>query len=74
MRAQQPFTLSDAAGVRASDRFNVCEGRRQRTAILISPSTPCYTDVKDVKVVVNFDMPNAAEDYVHRIGQHHHSV
>ncbi len=27
------------------------------------------TDVKDVKVVINFDMPKAAEDYVHRIGR-----
>ncbi|GBG00184.1 ATP-dependent RNA helicase [Raphidocelis subcapitata] len=26
-------------------------------------------DVKDIKVVVNFDMPNNAEDYVHRIGR-----
>eukprot|EP00775_Hariotina_reticulata_P011306 gene11306-11456_t len=26
-------------------------------------------DVKDVKVVVNHDMPNNAEDYVHRIGR-----
>lgn len=28
-----------------------------------------HADVKDVKVVVNFDMPKAAEDYVHRIGR-----
>mmetsp|Transcript_3036 Transcript_3036/g.6588 ORF Transcript_3036/g.6588 Transcript_3036/m.6588 type:complete len:532 (+) Transcript_3036:85-1680(+) len=26
-------------------------------------------DVKDVKVVMNFDMPKQAEDYVHRIGR-----
>ena len=26
-------------------------------------------DVKDVRVVLNFDMPTAAEDYVHRIGR-----
>jgi superfamily II DNA/RNA helicase len=25
--------------------------------------------VKDVKVVVNYDMPNGAEDYIHRIGR-----
>jgi hypothetical protein len=31
------------------------------------PSRPA--DVKDIKVVVNFDMPNNAEDYVHRIGR-----
>lgn len=26
-------------------------------------------DVKDIKCVVNYDMPNNAEDYVHRIGR-----
>lgn len=26
-------------------------------------------DVKDVKYVINFDMPNQLEDYVHRIGR-----
>ncbi|EIE25472.1 DEAD-box RNA helicase [Coccomyxa subellipsoidea C-169] len=26
-------------------------------------------DVKDIKMVVNYDMPNTAEDYVHRIGR-----
>eukprot|EP00198_Chlamydomonas_reinhardtii_P000687 XP_001690022.1 DEAD-box RNA helicase [Chlamydomonas reinhardtii] len=26
-------------------------------------------DVKDIKVVVNYDMPKTAEDYVHRIGR-----
>lgn len=28
-----------------------------------------YLDVKDVKFVINFDMPNNIEDYVHRIGR-----
>ena len=27
------------------------------------------TDVKDIKLVVNYDMPGTAEDYVHRIGR-----
>jgi len=26
-------------------------------------------DVKDVKCVINYDMPNQIEDYVHRIGR-----
>ena len=25
--------------------------------------------MKDIKVVINYDMPNNAEDYVHRIGR-----
>eukprot|EP00955_Chlamydomonas_euryale_P099953 365252-Chlamydomonas_euryale.AAC.40 len=32
-------------------------------------SWPVPTDVKNVKVVINFDMPKTAEDYVHRIGR-----
>ena len=26
-------------------------------------------DVKDISVVINYDMPNSIEDYVHRIGR-----
>jgi ATP-dependent RNA helicase DDX5/DBP2 len=26
-------------------------------------------DVKDIKMVINYDMPSCAEDYVHRIGR-----
>jgi ATP-dependent RNA helicase DeaD len=26
-------------------------------------------DVSDIKVVINFDAPNSAENYVHRIGR-----
>lgn len=28
-----------------------------------------WADVKDIKCVVNYDMPATAEDYVHRIGR-----
>jgi ATP-dependent RNA helicase DDX5/DBP2 len=28
-----------------------------------------YTDVKDIKTVINYDYPNNNEDYVHRIGR-----
>lgn len=27
------------------------------------------TDIKDVKFVINYDMPSCCEDYVHRIGR-----
>jgi hypothetical protein len=33
------------------------------------PAHVCAADVKDIKMVVNYDMPNTAEDYVHRIGR-----
>lgn len=29
----------------------------------------CFTDVKGVECVINFDFPNNIEDYVHRIGR-----
>lgn len=28
-----------------------------------------FTDVEDVKFVINFDYPNNSEDYIHRIGR-----
>ena len=28
-----------------------------------------FTDVDDVKFVINYDYPNCSEDYVHRIGR-----
>lgn len=28
-----------------------------------------FTDVKDVKYVINYDFPGSLEDYVHRIGR-----
>lgn len=28
-----------------------------------------YADVKDIKYVVNYDLPKQIEDYVHRIGR-----
>lgn len=33
------------------------------------PFLSTNADVKDIKCVVNFDMPGTAEDYVHRIGR-----
>ncbi|CAL5219153.1 g933 [Coccomyxa viridis] len=37
------------------------------TAALLQRPEP--RDVKDIKLVVNYDMPKTAEDYVHRIGR-----
>ena len=31
--------------------------------------THFFTDVKDIKFVVNYDLPKQIEDYVHRIGR-----
>ena len=39
------------------------------SASLSFPAASLSTDVTDIKYVVNFDFPNNAEDYVHRIGR-----
>ena len=36
---------------------------------LWSPTTTPRADVKDIKVVINYDFPGTVEDYVHRIGR-----
>jgi ATP-dependent RNA helicase DDX5/DBP2 len=46
------------------------EFRRGRLQILIATDVASRgLDIKDVKVVINFDMPNDLEGYVHRIGR-----
>merc|ERR1719181_2492638 len=46
------------------------EFRSGRNPILIATDVAARgLDVKDVKVVINFDFPNNVEDYVHRIGR-----
>ncbi|CAD7948480.1 unnamed protein product [Amoebophrya sp. A25] len=46
------------------------EFRTGRNPILIATDVAARgLDVKDIKVVINYDMPNNIEDYVHRIGR-----
>jgi ATP-dependent RNA helicase DDX5/DBP2 len=41
-----------------------------KTNILIATDVASRgLDVKDISVVINYDMPNSIEDYVHRIGR-----
>eukprot|EP00392_Amoebophrya_sp_AT5.2_P004983 g4992.t1 len=48
----------------------LAEFRAGRQPILIATDVAARgLDVKDIKVVINFDMPNNIEDYVHRIGR-----
>ena len=42
--------------------YNIVTGCKPLTCSLLS-------DVKDIKAVINYDMPGTAEDYVHRIGR-----
>ncbi|ESQ41428.1 hypothetical protein EUTSA_v10012853mg [Eutrema salsugineum] len=44
--------------------------RSGRTPVLVATDVAARgLDVKDVRVVVNYDFPNGVEDYVHRIGR-----
>lgn len=46
------------------------EFREGKTPIMVATDVAARgIDVKDVKVVINFDFPNAMEDYIHRIGR-----
>lgn len=35
----------------------------------VLPRCNTFTDVEDVKFVINYDYPNSSEDYIHRIGR-----
>ncbi|XP_019090453.1 PREDICTED: DEAD-box ATP-dependent RNA helicase 46-like isoform X2 [Camelina sativa] len=44
--------------------------RSGRTPVLVATDVAARgLDVKDIRVVVNYDFPNGVEDYVHRIGR-----
>jgi ATP-dependent RNA helicase DDX5/DBP2 len=44
--------------------------REGRVAMLVATDVAARgLDVKDVRIVINFDMPNQVEDYIHRIGR-----
>jgi len=53
------------------DRDQVLEDFRRGRCLMLSATDVAARglDVKDVKCVINFDMPNNIEDYVHRIGR-----
>lgn len=36
---------------------------------IVLPHCNTFTDVEDVKFVINYDYPNSSEDYIHRIGR-----
>lgn len=48
----------------------ISDFRNGRTLVLIATDVAARgLDVKDVKLVINYDFPNNPEDYVHRIGR-----
>jgi ATP-dependent RNA helicase RhlE len=56
---------SQAARVRALDMFK----RGQLTALVATEVAARGLDIKELPYVVNYELPNVPEDYVHRIGR-----
>lgn len=54
-----------------SERENVlARFRAKRTRILVATDVLSRgIDIKDINLVINYDVPNDAEDYVHRVGR-----
>ncbi len=54
-----------------SERENVlAKFRSKRTRILVATDVLSRgIDIKDINLVINYDVPNDAEDYVHRVGR-----
>lgn len=54
-----------------SERENVLLGfRSKRIRILVATDVMSRgIDIKDINLVINYDVPNDAEDYVHRVGR-----
>jgi ATP-dependent RNA helicase DDX5/DBP2 len=66
---QQGYPASAMHGDRSqADRDQtLMDFRNGRSPILVATDVAARgLDVKDVKLVVNFDMPNGVEDYIHR--------
>jgi len=59
------------AGRRLAQRRNALEGfRRGRFQILVATDIAARgLDVDNIRHVINYDLPNVPEDYVHRIGR-----
>ncbi|KAF0207161.1 MAG: DEAD/DEAH box helicase [Actinomycetota bacterium] len=79
-RADRVHRILDKAGISAaaihgdrsqSQRQNALDGfKRGSTRVLVATDIVARgIDVEEISHVINYDMPNSAEDYVHRIGR-----
>ena len=69
---KERFPVGAMHGDKSQQERDSClkDFRSGRTPIMIATDVAARgLDVKDVRIVINFDMPNNIEDYVHRIGR-----
>ena len=69
---KQKFAVEPiSSDLEQSEREEVLQGfRSKRTRILVATDVMSRgIDIKDINLVVNYDVPQDAEDYVHRVGR-----
>lgn len=69
---RQKFAVEPiSSDLEQSEREEVLQGfRSKRTRILVATDVMSRgIDIKDINLVVNYDVPQDAEDYVHRVGR-----
>ncbi|MES1917755.1 MAG: hypothetical protein MHM6MM_009466, partial [Cercozoa sp. M6MM] len=65
------LSLALHSGMAQSDRdYTIMDFRNRTRSVLIATSVASRgLDVKDIKCVINYDVPTHYEDYVHRVGR-----
>ena len=71
LRLKKVEAKAISSDLEQKERENVLLGfKSRRTKVLIATDVLSRgIDIKDINLVINFDVPNDAEDYVHRIGR-----
>ncbi|MFW6277582.1 MAG: DEAD/DEAH box helicase, partial [Prolixibacteraceae bacterium] len=71
MRKKNMQVEAISSDLEQSDREKVLQGfRSKRTRILVATDVMSRgIDIKEINLIINYDVPQDAEDYVHRVGR-----
>ncbi len=71
LRKSEPLTEEISSDLEQTEREKVLLGFRSRkTRILVATDVLSRgIDIKDINLIINYDVPRDAEDYVHRVGR-----
>ncbi len=71
MRKKKMHVEAISSDLEQSDREKVLQGfRSKRTRILVATDVMSRgIDIKEINLIINYDVPQDAEDYVHRVGR-----